>query len=65
MYICSIITNLKLKKMLTKSQIINGIKEVTGFELAEFFVTAQGNLTMTLDGMFVEHTWNKGTFINK
>tara|TARA_R110000751_G_scaffold114091_2_gene213450 strand:+ start:284 stop:436 length:153 start_codon:yes stop_codon:yes gene_type:complete len=47
----------------TKTQIINGIKET--FNNAKFHTTTDGDLTMSLDGKFVDHKWNKGTFINK
>ncbi len=40
-------------------------EKIVGFEKAEFYVTNNGDLTMSLDGMFVDHKWNKGTFVNK
>jgi len=51
--------------MKTKTQIITGLNSIVGFEKAEFYVTDNGDLTMSLDEMFVDHKWNKGTFINK
>jgi len=47
----------------TKKQIIKGLTKV--FNNAEFYVTKQGDLTMSLEGQFVDHTWSKGTYINK
>jgi len=49
--------------MYTKTEIIAGIKKL--FTNAQFYVTAQGELTMSLEGEFVDHTWAKGTFINE
>jgi len=46
----------------TKTQIISGITKV--FTEAQFFVTSTGDLTMSLDGDFVDHKWLKGTFVN-
>jgi hypothetical protein len=46
----------------TKTQIISGLTKV--FTGAQFFVTPKGNLTMSLDGEFVDHEWLKGTFVN-
>ena len=47
----------------TKTQIITGLTKV--FHNPLFYVTKQGDLTMSLDGKFVDHTWSKGTYINK
>ena len=47
----------------TKTQIIENLKKV--FKNAMFFVTDKGDLTMSLDGKFVDHEWKKGTFTNK
>tara|TARA_R110001599_G_scaffold63602_4_gene177173 strand:- start:3498 stop:3683 length:186 start_codon:yes stop_codon:yes gene_type:complete len=49
-------------KKFTKSEIIKGVKEL--FNNAQFYVTIGGDLTMSLDGQFVDHRWTKGTFIN-
>ncbi len=49
--------------MHTKTEIISGIKEL--FKGAQFYVTTEGELTMSLKGEFVDHVWLKGTFINK
>ena len=57
--------NLKIIKMYTKTQIIKGLNSIVGFEKAEFYVTDNGDLTMSLDGMFVDHKWKVGTFLNK
>ena len=46
----------------TKTQIIEGMTKV--FSEAQFYITSKGDLTMSLDGDFVEHKWNKGTFTN-
>ena len=46
----------------TKTQIIAGLTKV--FTGAQFFVTPTGDLTMRLDGEFVDHKWLKGTFVN-
>ncbi len=46
----------------TKTEIIEGITKV--FTNAQFFVKENGDLTMSLNGQFVDHTWNKGTFTN-
>lgn len=46
----------------TKTEIIKGIKEL--FKDAQFYVTSEGDLTMSLDGEFVNHIWEKGTFTN-
>lgn len=51
--------------MYTKTEIIKGLNSIVGFEKAEFYVTNNGDLTMSLDAMFVDHKWNKGTFVNK
>ena len=47
----------------TKTQIIENLKKV--FNNAKFYVTDKGDLTMSLDGKFVDHEWKKETFINK
>ena len=47
----------------TKTQIIEGLKKV--FINPQFYVTKEGDLTMSLDGKFVDHKWKKGTFTNK
>ena len=49
--------------MNTKTEIIKGIKKV--FNEAEFYVKQNGDLTMSLDGNFVDHKWTKDSFINK
>jgi len=46
----------------TKTEIIAGINKV--FTNAQFYVTATGDLTMSLEGDFVDHKWAKGTFKN-
>ena len=46
----------------TKTEIIAGLTKV--FTEAQFFVTSAGDLTMSLDGDFVDHKWANGTFIN-
>ncbi len=46
----------------TKTEIIVGITKL--FKNAQFYVTTKGDLTMSLEGEFVDHTWEKGTFIN-
>jgi hypothetical protein len=50
-------------KIYTKSEIIKGIKGL--FNNAQFYVTSEGSLTMSLDGKFVDHTWVSGTYLNK
>lgn len=50
-------------KVFTKSEIIKGIKKL--FNNAKFYVTIDGDLTMSLDGQFVDHRWISGTYINK
>ena len=52
-------------KLITKSEIIKHIKTNTIWKGAEFYVTKKGDLTMSLDGDFVDHTWKAETFINK
>ena len=47
----------------TKTQIISELTKV--FTGAQFFVTTTGDLTMSLDGDFVDHKWLKGTFVNR
>jgi hypothetical protein len=49
--------------MNTKTEIIKGIKKV--FNEAKFYVKQNGDLTMSLDGNFVDHKWTKDSFINK
>ena len=49
--------------MKTKTEIIKCLKKV--FQNSQFYVKTNGDLTMSLDGQFVDHTWNKGTFINR
>jgi len=43
------------------------IKEVLRkvFENPQFYIKPNGDLTMSLDGKFVDHTWECGTWINK
>ena len=54
----------KINKMIyTKTQIIENLKKV--FKNAMFFVTDEGDLTMSLDEKFVDHEWKAGTFTNK
>ena len=50
-------------KTYTKTEIIKRLKKV--FTNPQFYVTKNGDLTMSLDGHFVDHKWNKGDFINK
>ena len=52
-------------KLNTKSEIIQHIKTNTIFKDAQFYVNKKGDLTMSLDGEFVDHTWKAQTFINK
>ena len=52
-------------KLNTKSEIIKHIKTKTIFKDAQFYVNKKGDLTMSLDGDFVDHDWKVGTFINK
>lgn len=47
----------------TKTQIIEGITKA--FKGAQFFVKENGDLTMSLEGDFIDKTWEKGTFINE
>ena len=46
----------------SKTQIIKGVRQ--SLPNAQFYVTKQGNLTMSLEGEFIDHEWKKGTFIN-
>lgn len=46
----------------SKTEIIKGIKKV--FTDAQFYVTPEGDLTMSIDGQYVEHKWKKGTYKN-
>jgi hypothetical protein len=46
----------------SKLEIIEGVREV--FPHAQFYTTKEGDLTMSLEGEFVDHVWEKGTFIN-
>ena len=50
-------------KTYTKTEIIKGLKK--GLQNPQFYIKKNGDLTMSLDGQFVDHTWNKGTFINR
>ena len=47
----------------TKTEIIEGLEKV--FNNPQFYVTDKGDLTMSLDGKFVDNKWEEGTFINK
>lgn len=49
--------------MYTKTQIQNTINKA--FNNPQFFVKENGDLTMSLEGEFVDHTWKAGTFLNK
>mgnify|MGYP003641558107 CR=1 FL=1 len=49
-------------KNFTKSEIIKSLTKL--FNDAQFYVTKEGHLTMSLDGKFVDHTWTSGTYIN-
>ena len=46
----------------SKTQIIQVLKKE--FTNAQFYVTPDGSLTMSLDGQYVDHKWKKGTYTN-
>ena len=47
----------------SKTQIIQQVREL--LPNTQFYVTKDGDLTMSLEGQFIDHEWKKGTFINK
>jgi|TARA_R110000803_G_scaffold104296_1_gene172475 hypothetical protein len=49
----------------TKTEIIKTLTKAFRFQNPKFYVTPKGTLQMSLDGDFVDHKWEKGTFINK
>ena len=63
LYLCITIKKTNIMKTYTKTEIIKRLKKV--FTNPQFYVTKNGDLTMSLDGHFVDHKWNKGDFINK
>ena len=46
----------------SKTQIIQIVRQ--SLPNAQFYVTKKGDLTMSLEGEFIDHEWKKGTFIN-
>tara|TARA_R110001599_G_scaffold130137_1_gene305136 strand:+ start:338 stop:718 length:381 start_codon:yes stop_codon:yes gene_type:complete len=48
--------------MYTEKQIITDLRNLLN-PSAKFYIKDNGDLTMSLDGDFVDHTWAAGTFI--
>jgi len=48
--------------MYTENQIITDLRNLLNPN-AQFYIKANGDLTMSLEGEFVDHTWPAGTFI--
>jgi len=47
----------------TKTEIKSVVRRL--FSDAKFYVELNGDLTMSLKGQFIDHTWKSGTFINE
>jgi len=64
LYIFAKQITIKNRKMVySKTQIIQQVREL--LPSTQFYLTKDGNLTMSLEGEFIDHEWQKGTFINK
>lgn len=50
--------------MYTEKEIIRDLKNILG-DSTRFFKKENGDLTMSLDGEYVDHTWASGTFTDQ